>query len=260
MCEPDFLGRQAATGYQAANIGNIGRYDVIAAPGGKPPPVAGAAQCGDRDVGVVGAKGVAEGQREKQAEWRTALRLRVEQAGEEHRFRCRLSPPDGLAGTDQLGKIERFGRYGDRGFHAPLRGAISEEVETRGASSGHSSAPPRTQHHAGREYAPSLRQSFICLSRPGPVTLPRYAPLPVRGSVHLSRQFPREADRQCHHQGRPEGGSLRSGNRLAVACGFTPRSLRGVAAGAEPEVRIHLTPAESRANLRQASAHSNANG
>src|ERR1700730_3884715 len=132
MCEPDFLGRQAATGYQAANIGNIGRYDVIAAPGGKPPPVAGAAQCGDRDVGVVGAKGVAEGQREKQAEWRTALRLRVEQAGEEHRFRCRLSPPDCLAGTDQPGKIERFGRYGDRGFHAPLRDAISEEVEPRG--------------------------------------------------------------------------------------------------------------------------------
>ena len=31
----------------------------------------------------------------------------------------------------------------------------------------------------------------------------------------------------------------------AVACGFTPRSVRGVAAGAEPEVRIHLPPAES---------------
>src|ERR1700730_10867405 len=71
---------------------------------------------------------------------------------------------------------------------APLRDAISEEVETRGASSGHSSAPPRTQHHAGREYAPSLRESFICLSPPGPVTIPRYAPPPVRGSVHLSRQ------------------------------------------------------------------------
>src|ERR1700720_4130840 len=75
------------------------------------------------------------------------------------------------------------------GFHAPLRDAISEEVETRGASSGHSSAPPRTQHHAGREYAPSLRESFICLSPPGPVTIPRYAPFPVRGSVDLSRQF-----------------------------------------------------------------------
>ena len=32
-------------------------------------------------------------------------------------------------------------------FHAPLSDAISEEVETRGASSGHSSASPRTQHH-----------------------------------------------------------------------------------------------------------------
>src|SRR6202048_930677 len=89
------------------------------------PPTAGTGT-----VGGVGAKGVAEGQREKQAEWRTTLRLSVEQAGEEHRFRCRLSPPDCLAGTDQPGKIERFGRYGGRGFHAPLRDAISEEVET----------------------------------------------------------------------------------------------------------------------------------
>jgi hypothetical protein len=39
------------------------------------------------------------------------------------------------------------------------------------------------------EYAPSLREPFICLSPPGPVTIPRYAPFPVRGSVHLSRQF-----------------------------------------------------------------------
>ena len=79
-------------------------------------------------VGVVGGEGVAEGQREKHAEWRTALRLSVEQAGEEHRFRCRLSPPDCLAGTDQPGKIERFGRYGDRGFHAPLRADISSAI------------------------------------------------------------------------------------------------------------------------------------
>jgi hypothetical protein len=92
---------------------------------------------------VVGAKSVAEGQREKHAEWRTTVHLSVEQAGEEHWFRCRLSPPDCLAGTDQPGKIERFGRYGDRGFHAPLSDAISEEIETRGASSGHSSVLPR---------------------------------------------------------------------------------------------------------------------
>ena len=31
----------------------------------------------------------------------------------------------------------------------------------------------------------------------------------------------------------------------AVACGFTPRLVRDVAAGAEPEVRIHLPPADS---------------
>jgi hypothetical protein len=84
--------------------------------GKKPSPGAGAAQCGDGDVGVVGGEAVAEGQREKHAEWRAALRLRIEQPGEEHRFRCRLSPPDRLARADQPGKIERFGRYGDRSF------------------------------------------------------------------------------------------------------------------------------------------------
>jgi hypothetical protein len=80
---------------------------------------------------------------------------------------------------------------------------------------------------------------------------PRYAPLPVRGFGPSLSPVSREADRQRHHQDRPVGGSLRrSGNRLAVACGFTPRSLRGVAAGAEPEVRVHLPPAKSRANFR----------
>jgi len=72
---------------------------TLSAAGEKPPPGAGAAQCGDGDFGVVGAKGVAEGQREKHAEWRTALRLSVEQASEEHRLRCRLSPPDCDIGT-----------------------------------------------------------------------------------------------------------------------------------------------------------------
>ena len=119
------VDRQAATGYQAADIGNIGRHDVVGAAGEKPPPGAGAAQCGDGDVGVAGAKAVAECQREKHAEWRAALRLGIEQAGEEYRFRRRLSPADCLAGADQLGKIERFGRYCDRGFHAPLSAAIS---------------------------------------------------------------------------------------------------------------------------------------
>ena len=46
---------------------------------------------------------------------------------------------------------------------------------------------------------------------------------------------------ECSHT---EKLALYSGT--AVACGFAPRSVRGVAAGAEPEVRIHLPPAESR--------------
>jgi len=48
-----------------ANIGNIGRHDVVGAAGEKPSPGAGAAQRGDGDVGVAGGEGVAEGQREK---------------------------------------------------------------------------------------------------------------------------------------------------------------------------------------------------
>src|SRR4029077_10522082 len=135
------------------------------------------------DVRVVGGEAVAEGQREKNAEWRAALRLRVKQAGEEHWFCRRLGPPDCLAGTDQLGEIERFGRYGDRGFHAPLRAGISSAHRTssnraaalRGkAEPRQPAAPPprkgrnsrrvirsphphrrRPQHHAGREYASS---------------------------------------------------------------------------------------------------------
>ena len=38
---------------------------------------------------------------------------------------------------------------------------------------------------------------------------------------------------------------------MATGCGglgFTPRSVRGVAAGAQPEVRIHLPPAANDAN------------
>ena len=117
------IDRQAATGYKAANIGNIGRNDVVGAIGEKPPPGAGAAQCGDGDVRVVGGEAVAEGQREKHAKWRAALSLRIKQAGEEHRFRRRLRPPDCLAETDQLGKVERVGCYRDRGCHAPAQGS-----------------------------------------------------------------------------------------------------------------------------------------
>src|SRR4029077_12818314 len=133
------------------------------------------------DVRVVGGEAVAEGQREKNAEWRATLRLRVKQAGEEHRFCRRLAPPDCLAGTDQLGEIERFGRYGDRGFHAPLRADISSAIglprtaRPRGAertnpgrrralaeerlqlAASHpvtSSAPPGPQHHAEENMPP----------------------------------------------------------------------------------------------------------
>src|ERR1700730_18762732 len=45
--------------------------------------------------------------------------------------------------------------------------------------------PPRRQFEPGR---PTL------ISPPGPFTIPRYAPFPVRGSVHLSPPIPREAD------------------------------------------------------------------
>jgi hypothetical protein len=119
----------------------------------------------------------------------SAVRLRIKQAGEEHRFRRRLSPSDCLAGTDQLRKIERFGRYGDRGFHAPLRAAISEEVETRRASSG--TLPLRRELSIMPEenMPPHFANHSSASKHPGQVTIPRYAPLPVRGSVHLSRQF-----------------------------------------------------------------------
>ena len=85
---------------------------VVGATGEKPPPGAGTTQCGDGDVGVIGGEGVAEGQREKHAEWRAALRLRIEQAGEEHRFRCRLSPPDRLAAPISRVKSSASGAMG----------------------------------------------------------------------------------------------------------------------------------------------------
>jgi hypothetical protein len=101
---------------------------------------------------VVGGEAVAEGQREKNAEWRAALRLRIKQAGEEYRFRRRLSPPDCLAGTDQLGKIERLGRYGDWGFHAPLRNAISPGANAR-------TFPNRTVASRGKAAIPVAHRS-----------------------------------------------------------------------------------------------------
>ena len=120
------LDRQAASGDETADIGNISRHYVVGAAGKKPPPGAGAAQCGDCDVGMAGRECLAECQREEHAEMRAPLRLGIEQAREEYRFRRSLSPADCIAGADQLGKIERFGRHYDRGFHALLIAVISQ--------------------------------------------------------------------------------------------------------------------------------------
>jgi hypothetical protein len=62
------VDRQAAAGDEARNIGNIGRHDIVGAPGKKPPSGAGAAQGGDRDIRMTGGKAVAEGQRKEHAE------------------------------------------------------------------------------------------------------------------------------------------------------------------------------------------------
>ena len=75
---------------------------------------------------MAGSECLAECQREEHAEVRAAVRLGIEQAREEYRFRRSLSPADCLAGADQLGKIERFGRHYDRGFHALLSAVISQ--------------------------------------------------------------------------------------------------------------------------------------
>jgi hypothetical protein len=77
---------------------------------------------------MAGGECCAERQREKHSEWRAALRLGIEHAGEKHRFRRRLGPADCLTGANQLGEIERFGRYCDWDFHAPLSAVISPEM------------------------------------------------------------------------------------------------------------------------------------
>ena len=81
--QQNYVNRQAASGDQTADIGNIRRHYVIGAPDKKPPPGAGAAQRGDGDVGMAGSKCLAECQREEHAEVRAALRLGIEQAREE---------------------------------------------------------------------------------------------------------------------------------------------------------------------------------
>jgi hypothetical protein len=124
--QQNHVDRQAASGDQTADIGNIRRHYVIGAPGKKPPPGVGAAQRADGDVGMAGSECHAECQREEHAEVRAALRLGIEQAREEYRFRRSLSPADCLAGANQLGKIERFGRHYDRGFHALISAVMSQ--------------------------------------------------------------------------------------------------------------------------------------
>ena len=76
--------------------------------------------------------------------------------------------------------------------------------------------------------------------RPAPATCFGFASEMGTGYATLWNTFKRITT-GCSHT---EKLALYSGT--AVACGFTPRSVRGVAAGAEPEVRIHLPPAESR--------------
>ena len=112
------VDRQAAVGDETADIGNVGRHDIVGAVREKPPSGAGAAQRGDGDVRVPGGERVAEGQRKEHAERRTAFRLGIEHARQEYGFRRRFGPADSLAGTDQPGKIERFGRRCDGSFHA----------------------------------------------------------------------------------------------------------------------------------------------
>src|SRR6202045_2173932 len=91
-------------------------------------------------------------------------------------------------------------------------------------------------------------------SRPAPIG--RHFRLLRRGVLRTGC-FPRQAAFQGGHviDDRWRGRDLPGFNGeplhspkwqpAAVACGFTPRSVRGVAAGAEPEVRIHLPPAVS---------------
>jgi hypothetical protein len=87
---------------------------------------------------------------------------------------------------------------------------------------------------------PRSRKSFPATpirSMPSPTSHEPRTGRPQRRSRLLLRRRPRPSNRW----------HLDEMSRVvaAVACGFTPRSVRGVAAGAEPEVRIHLPPADS---------------
>ena len=92
---------------------------------------------------------------------------------------------------------------------------------------------------------PRSRKSFPATpirSMPSPTSHEPRTGRPQRRSRLLLRRRPRPSNRW----------HLDEMSRVvaAVACGFTPRSVRGVAAGAEPEVRIHLPPADSQSLSR----------
>src|ERR1700730_10829312 len=104
-------------------------------------------------------------------------------------------------------------------------------------------------HHAGREYAPSLanHSSAFSVQVWSPSRDTRL--FLSEGSVHLSRQFLEKLTDSAIIKVAPRGdlSEVATGSRWLAA---HPAVAEGVAAGAEPEVRIHLPPAESQANFR----------
>jgi hypothetical protein len=77
-------------------------------------------------------------------------------------------------------KDDRYQRdaAGNRGTGAAAHVTIAKAGRRVDGRRADGRRPPRRQFEPGR---PTL------ISPPGPVTIPRYAPFPVRGSVHLSR-------------------------------------------------------------------------
>src|SRR5260370_24052189 len=129
------VDRQTATGYQAADIGNIGRHDVVGAIGKKPPPGAGAAQCGD--VGVVGGEAVAEGQREKHTRNGGQRSPRASSnPGRNTRSPVASAHPTVSPPPISRVKTNASGAMVTRVFHAALSEALSEEGENPRRSSG----------------------------------------------------------------------------------------------------------------------------
>jgi hypothetical protein len=61
------------------------------------------------------------------------------------------------------GKIERVGRYDDRGFHAPFRDAISEEVKNLRRVSQSLIRSAENSASCRKKICPVTRETFICL-------------------------------------------------------------------------------------------------